>query len=123
MYESNITSLNTTNILWFINILLVLSLASCYAIFNIFLFLSVLVPMTSFSRYKLPARQTKVVDESQLLLKTGSPWCGDLRNDVTSSKSCSKGRDVVDDSQGVLVFFFVCVCVFLLLLYAFFLVS
>ena len=43
------------------------------------------------------------MDESQHLLKTGSPGCGDLKNDVTSSKPCSKGRDVADDSQAVLV--------------------
>ena len=50
-----------------------------------FLFLSVLLPMASFSRGQLPARQNKVVDESQCPLKTGSPGCGDLRNEVTSS--------------------------------------
>ena len=65
-----------------------------------FLFLSVLLPMASFSRGQLPARQTKVVDESQHPLKTGSPRCGDLRNDVTSSKLCCKGRDVAEDFQG-----------------------
>ena len=56
--------------------------------------------MASFSRGQLPARQTKVVDESQRQLKTGSPRCGNLRNDVTSSKLCCKGRDVAEDSQG-----------------------
>ena len=56
--------------------------------------------MASFSRGQLPTQQTKVVDESQRLLKTSSPRCGYLRNDVTSSKPCSKGRDVADDSQG-----------------------
>ena len=65
-----------------------------------FLFLSLLLPMASFSRAQLPARQTKVVDESQRPLKTGSPGCGNLRNDVTSSKLCCKGRDVAEDSQG-----------------------
>ena len=73
-----------------------LSLASCYDVVTIF---PILVPMASFSRGQLRARQTKVVDESQRPLKTVSPWCGDLRN-VTSSKPCSKGRDVADDSQG-----------------------
>ena len=53
--------------------------------------------MASFSRGQLPAQQTK--DESQLRLKTGSPGCGNLRNDVTSSKLCCKGRDVAEDSQ------------------------
>ena len=56
--------------------------------------------MALFSRGQLPARQTKVVDESQRPLKTGSPGCGNLRNDVTSSKLCCKGRDVAEDSQG-----------------------
>ena len=54
----------------------------------------------SFSRGKLPARQTKVVDESQRPLKTGSTGCGNLTNDVTSSKLCCKRRDVAEDSQG-----------------------
>ena len=49
---------------------------------------------------QLPARQTKVVDESQRPLKTGSPGCGSLRNDGTSSKPYCKGRDVAEDSQG-----------------------
>ena len=65
-----------------------------------FPFLSVLLPMASFSRGQLPARQTKVVDESQHPLKTGSPGCGNLRNDGTSSKLCFKGRDVAEHSQG-----------------------
>ena len=56
--------------------------------------------MVSFSRGQLPARQTKVVDESQHPLKTGSPGCGNLRNDGTSSKLCFKGRDVAEHSQG-----------------------
>ena len=43
---------------------------------------------------------SKVVDESQRPLKTGSPGCGSLRNDVTSSKPYCKGRDVAEDSQG-----------------------
>ena len=62
--------------------------------------------MASFSRGQLPARQTKVVDESQRPLKTGSPRCGDLRNDVTSSKLCfnrgqlpARQTKVVDESQ------------------------
>ena len=62
--------------------------------------LSILLPMASFSRGQLPARQTKVVDESQRPLKTGSPGCGSLRNDGTSSKPYCKGRDVAEDSQG-----------------------
>ena len=33
-------------------------------------------------------------------LKTGSPGCGSLRNDGTSSKPYCKGRDVAEDSQG-----------------------
>ena len=65
-----------------------------------FLFLSVLLPMASFSRGQLPAQQTKVVDDSQRLLKTGSPGCGNLRNDGTSSKPYCTGRDVAEDSQG-----------------------
>ena len=56
--------------------------------------------MVLFSRGQLPARQTKVVDESQRPLKIGSPGCGNLRNDVTSSKLCCKGRDMAEDSQG-----------------------
>ena len=40
------------------------------------------------------------MDESQRPLKTGSPGCGNLRNDVTSSMLCGKGRDVAEDSQG-----------------------
>ena len=67
--------------------------------------------MTSFSWCKQPDLQTKVVDKNQHLLKTGSPGCGGLRNYATSSKSCSKGRDVVDDSQGSACVF-VCVCFF-----------
>ena len=65
-----------------------------------FVFLSVLLPMASFSRGQLPAQQTKVVDESQRPLKNGSPGCGSFRNDGTSSKLCCKGRDVAEDSQG-----------------------
>ena len=68
--------------------------------------------MTSFSWCKQPDLQTMVVDKNQHLLKTGSPGCGGLRNYATSSKSCSKGRDVVDDSQGGACVFFFCVCVF-----------
>ena len=56
--------------------------------------------MASFSRGNLPARHTKVVDENQRPLKTGSPGCGSLRNDGTSSKPYCKGRDVAEDSQG-----------------------
>ena len=56
--------------------------------------------MASFSRGQLPARHTKVVDENQRPLKTGSPGCGSLRNDGTSSKPYCKGRDVAEDSQG-----------------------
>ena len=56
--------------------------------------------MASFSRGQLPARHTKVVDENQRPLKTGSPGCGSLRNDDTSSKPYCKGRDVAEDSQG-----------------------
>ena len=56
--------------------------------------------MASFSRGQLPARHTKVVDENQRPLKTGSPGCGSLKNDGTSSKPYCKGRDVAEDSQG-----------------------
>ena len=56
--------------------------------------------MASFSRGQLPARHTNVVDENQRPLKTGSPGCGSLRNDGTSSKPYCKGRDVAEDSQG-----------------------
>ena len=56
--------------------------------------------MASFSRGQLPARQTKVVDESQRPLKTVSPGCGSLRNDGTFSKLCCTGRDVAEDSQA-----------------------
>ena len=47
--------------------------------------------MASFSRGQLPARHTKVVDENQRPLKTGSHGCRDLKNDVTSPKPCSQG--------------------------------
>ena len=55
------------------------------------------LPMASFSRGQLPARQTKVVDENQRPLKTGSPGCGGVcNNDVSSSKPCSQGRGGID---------------------------
>ena len=43
------------------------------------------LPMASFNRGQLPARQTKVVDENQLPLKTGSPGCGGVCNNDVSS--------------------------------------
>ena len=51
----------------------------------------------------MAGNHTKVVDENQRPLKTGSPGCGSLRNDGTSSKPYCKGRDVAEDSQGVFV--------------------
>ena len=55
--------------------------------------------MASFSRGQLPARHTKVVDENQRPLKTGSHGCRGLKNDVTSSKPCSQGRDGTEEFQ------------------------
>ena len=55
--------------------------------------------ITQFPVYKgqLPAWQTKVVDENQRPLKTGSPGCGGVcNNDVSSSKPCSQGRGGID---------------------------
>ena len=53
--------------------------------------------MASFNRGQLPARQTKVVDENQCPLKTGSPGCGGVcNNDVSPSKPCSQGRGGID---------------------------
>ena len=48
---------------------------------------------------KMPARHTKVVDENQRPLKTGSHGCSGLKNDVTSSKPCSQGRDGTEEFQ------------------------
>ena len=53
--------------------------------------------MVSFNRGQLPARKTKVVDENQRPLKTGSPGCGGVcNNDVSPSKPCSQGRGGID---------------------------
>ena len=52
------------------------------------------------SRGQLPAWQTKVVDECQSPLKTGTMGLGLVcSNDVASSKPNTLGRDVTDDSQ------------------------
>ena len=65
--------------------------------------------MASSSRGQLPARHTKAVDENQRPLKTGSPGYRVVSgNDVTSSKPCSQGRDVIDDSVTKFVFQSVC---------------
>ena len=62
--------------------------------------MSVYLQMASSNRGQLPARHTKVVDESQCPLKTDSlgndEVCG---NDVLSSKPCSQGRGEIDVSQ------------------------
>ena len=53
--------------------------------------------MASFNRGQLPARQTKVVDENQRPLKTGSPGYGVVCNNAVSpSKPCSQGRGGID---------------------------
>ena len=54
--------------------------------------------MASFSWGKLPARHTKV-DENQRPLKTGSHGCRALKNDITSPKPCSQGRDGTEEFQ------------------------
>ena len=55
--------------------------------------------MASSGREHLQARHTKAVDENQRPLKTGSLGYRVVSgNDVTSSKPCSQGRDVIDDS-------------------------
>ena len=55
--------------------------------------------MASSGRGQLPARYTKAVDENQRPLKNGSlGYRVVYGNDVTSSKPCSQGRDVIDDS-------------------------
>ena len=52
------------------------------------------------SRGQLPAWQTKVVDECQSPLKTGTMGLGLVcSNDVASSKPNTPGRGVTDDSQ------------------------
>ena len=56
--------------------------------------------MASSNRGKLPARHTKVVDESQRPLKTGSLGNGRVcGNDVLPSKPCSQGTGEIDVSQ------------------------
>ena len=52
------------------------------------------------NRRQLPARHTKVVDESQRPLKAGSLGNGEVcGNDVLPSKTCSQGRGEIDVSQ------------------------
>ena len=49
------------------------------------------------NRGQLPAQHTKVVDESQRPLKTGSLGNGEVcGNDVLPSKPCSQGRGEID---------------------------
>ena len=55
--------------------------------------------MESLGRGQLPARQTKVVDESQRPTKTGSTMGCVCSDDVISSKPSIMGRDVTDDTQ------------------------
>ena len=56
--------------------------------------------MTLSSRGQLPAWPTKVVNESQRPLKTGSLGNGEVcGNDVLLSKPCSRGRGEIDVSQ------------------------
>ena len=66
--------------------------------------------MASSGRGQLPAWHTKAVDENQRpLISTGSPGYRVVSgNDVTSSKPCSQGRDVIDDSVTEVVCQSVC---------------
>ena len=70
------------------------------------------LPMALFNRGQLPARQTKVVDENQRPLKTGSPGCGGVcNNDVSPSKPCSQGRGGIDALHATNSWLFVVVAV------------
>ena len=53
--------------------------------------------MESSSRGQLPARHTKVVDEDQRPLNTGSLGSGLVC--INDSKPSSQGRDMTDESQ------------------------
>ena len=63
----------------------------CHSTFNVHLYMHM---------YNFLCSDSLLSFSFQRPLKTGSPGYGNLRNDVTSSKLCCKGRDVAEDSQG-----------------------